>query len=82
MRKLKILLFSFFCAGIYLRRKRNRLSGMISGLSKNRDSAHFPGTNKILFVGSSSFTNWKDVQDIFLLIPLSIVALGVLHCLM
>jgi lysophospholipase L1-like esterase len=32
---------------------------------KKQDSAHFPGTNKILFVGSSSFTNWKDVQDYF-----------------
>ena len=32
---------------------------------KKQDSAHFPGTNKILFIGSSSFTNWKDVQDYF-----------------
>jgi lysophospholipase L1-like esterase len=29
------------------------------------DSAHFPGQGKILFVGSSSFTKWKDVQDYF-----------------
>ncbi len=32
---------------------------------KKQDSLQFPGTNKILFVGSSSFTNWKDVQDYF-----------------
>jgi len=32
---------------------------------KRQDSANFPGTNKILFVGSSSFTNWKDVQTYF-----------------
>ncbi len=32
---------------------------------KKQDSASFPGTNKILFVGSSSFTKWTDVQDYF-----------------
>ncbi|MBL7740911.1 MAG: G-D-S-L family lipolytic protein [Chitinophagaceae bacterium] len=32
---------------------------------KSQDSASFPGTGKILFVGSSSFTYWKDVQDYF-----------------
>src|ERR1700749_4605998 len=32
---------------------------------KRQDSSHFPGTNKILFVGSSSFTKWTDVQDYF-----------------
>ena len=32
---------------------------------KKQDSISFPGTGKILFVGSSSFTNWKDVQNYF-----------------
>ncbi len=32
---------------------------------KKQDSVQFPGKGKILFVGSSSFTKWKDVQDIF-----------------
>jgi len=32
---------------------------------KKQDSLHFPGTNKILFVGSSSFTRWTDVQTYF-----------------
>jgi lysophospholipase L1-like esterase len=32
---------------------------------KKLDSSHFPGTNKILFVGSSSFTRWTDVQSYF-----------------
>jgi lysophospholipase L1-like esterase len=32
---------------------------------KKQDSVSFPGTGKILFVGSSSFTKWKDVQDYF-----------------
>jgi lysophospholipase L1-like esterase len=32
---------------------------------KKQDSLSFPPKNAILFVGSSSFTNWKDVQDYF-----------------
>jgi lysophospholipase L1-like esterase len=32
---------------------------------KKSDSASFPPANATLFVGSSSFTNWKDVQDYF-----------------
>ena len=32
---------------------------------KKLDSISFPPKHSILFVGSSSFTNWKDVQDYF-----------------
>ncbi len=32
---------------------------------KKMDSVSFPPRNAILFVGSSSFTNWTDVQDYF-----------------
>ncbi|RTL52360.1 MAG: G-D-S-L family lipolytic protein [Sphingobacteriales bacterium] len=32
---------------------------------KQQDSLHFPPANAILFVGSSSFQKWKDVQDYF-----------------
>lgn len=32
---------------------------------KKTDSLHTPPANPILFVGSSSFTLWKDVQDYF-----------------
>lgn len=32
---------------------------------KKQDSAGFPPKNAILFVGSSSFTKWTDVQDYF-----------------
>ena len=32
---------------------------------KKQDSLSFPGTGKILFVGSSSFAFWKDVQQFF-----------------
>ena len=32
---------------------------------KKQDSIHFPGKQQILFVGSSSFTKWTDIQDYF-----------------
>jgi lysophospholipase L1-like esterase len=32
---------------------------------KKQDSLSFPPANAILFIGSSSFTLWKDVQDYF-----------------
>lgn len=32
---------------------------------KKQDSASFPAKNAILFIGSSSFTMWKGVQDSF-----------------
>ena len=37
---------------------------------KKQDSITFPGTGRILFVGSSSLTLWKDVQDYFPQYPL------------
>lgn len=37
---------------------------------KKQDSASFPGAGKILFAGSSSFTNWKDVQTYFPAYPI------------
>jgi lysophospholipase L1-like esterase len=32
---------------------------------RHQDSIHFPPAHAILFVGSSSFTKWTDVQDYF-----------------
>ncbi|MBX3256808.1 MAG: G-D-S-L family lipolytic protein [Chitinophagaceae bacterium] len=32
---------------------------------KQQDSVHFPAKKSILFIGSSSFTMWRDVQDYF-----------------
>jgi lysophospholipase L1-like esterase len=32
---------------------------------KRQDSIHFPAKNQILFVGSSSFTKWTDIQNYF-----------------
>jgi lysophospholipase L1-like esterase len=37
---------------------------------KKQDSANFPGAGKILFVGSSSFTRWTDVQTYFPTYPI------------
>ena len=37
---------------------------------KKQDSVKFPGTNKILLVGSSSFTKWTDVQTYFPAYPI------------
>ena len=37
---------------------------------KKQDSVSFPGTGKILFVGSTSITNWKDVQNYFPAYPI------------
>lgn len=32
---------------------------------KQQDEQHFPEKEQVLFIGSSSFTLWKDVQDAF-----------------
>jgi lysophospholipase L1-like esterase len=32
---------------------------------KKKDSTQFPVANQVLFIGSSSFTMWKEVQDYF-----------------
>jgi len=32
---------------------------------KKKDAEQFPAKHSILFVGSSSFTKWTDVQDYF-----------------
>jgi len=37
---------------------------------KKQDSIKMPAQKQVLFVGSSSFTNWKDVQNYFPSIPI------------
>ena len=37
---------------------------------KKQDGAHFPAKQQILFVGSSSFTKWTDIQDYFPAYPI------------
>jgi len=43
---------------------------------KKQDSIQFPSANQILFIGSSSFTNWKDVQQYFPSYPILNRAFG------
>src|SRR5687768_17215899 len=43
---------------------QNRFAGDIKKF-KSQDSLQMPPANAILLIGSSSFTNWKDVQDYF-----------------
>lgn len=43
---------------------------------KKQDSAQFPAANQILFIGSSSFTMWKDVQQYFPKYPILNRAFG------
>jgi lysophospholipase L1-like esterase len=65
MKKLKILFVSLFSAGILFAQETKPPFWNDIQSFKKKDSANFPGTNKILFAGSSSFTNWKDMQDYF-----------------
>ena len=58
-----ILLTFLFSTG-YQYLKAQPFAAEIRDFAKE-DSAHFPGKDEILFVGSSSFTKWKDVQDYF-----------------
>lgn len=39
-------------------------------LFKKQDSIHFPPANAILFIGSSSFTKWTDIQTYFPAYPI------------
>ena len=43
---------------------------------KKQDSTNFPAANQILFIGSSSFTMWKDVQQYFPSYPILNRAFG------
>ena len=43
---------------------------------KKKDSLHFPAPNQILFIGSSSFTRWEDIQEYFPSYPILNRAFG------
>ena len=53
-----------FCLSSCLQAQDAPFAGEIAAFKKS-DSLHFPPSNAILFVGSSSFTKWVDVQDYF-----------------
>ena len=64
MRLRLILLLLVFSLGVSAQESKPPFWNDIQDF-KRQDSISFPGTGKILFVGSSSFTKWKDVQDYF-----------------
>ena len=65
MKKLKIIIaFLFFCTTIIAQETKPPFYDDIQAF-KRQDSISFPPNNAILFVGSSSFRKWRDVQDYF-----------------
>jgi lysophospholipase L1-like esterase len=66
MVKAKFILFFLLCSGIlYGQQERKAAFWEDITTFKKKDSASFPLKNAILFIGSSSFTMWKDVQQYF-----------------
>ena len=64
MKKCFILFFSFiFVSNLFAQECPAFWNDILS--FKKQDEANFPPKNAILFIGSSSFTNWKDVHDYF-----------------
>jgi lysophospholipase L1-like esterase len=67
MRRLQLLLIGIACNVFLLSCSQSpgkRFQKEINEF-KEEDSKSFPPKNAILFVGSSSFTKWKDVQEYF-----------------
>jgi lysophospholipase L1-like esterase len=64
MKKKLILLLFFLAAFVTLKAQETPFYKEIQYFKK-LDSLHFPPKNAILFIGSSTFTKWKDVQDYF-----------------
>lgn len=65
MSKIKILLFFLLYAGFLQAQEEKTAFWEDIAAFKKQDSVLFPTKNAILFVGSSSFTMWKDVQQYF-----------------
>ncbi len=65
MKKLKWFLFLFLLANLLNAQEQKPPFWDDIQAFKKQDSIKLPLKNSILFVGSSSFTNWKDVQDYF-----------------
>ena len=66
MKKLKItgVLLLIITSGLFAQTTQPPFWEDIQNFKK-QDSVHFPAKNQILFVGSSSFTKWTDVQNYF-----------------
>lgn len=63
-KRLKQIIFFLVLVSVTLFAKAQPFANEIAAFKK-QDSLSFPGTGKILFVGSSSFAFWKDVQQYF-----------------
>jgi len=64
MKRISILLFVFICVNAFAQNTRPAFWNDIQQFRK-LDSVQPPADNAILFVGSSSFTRWTDVQNYF-----------------
>ncbi|MGZ8553638.1 MAG: GDSL-type esterase/lipase family protein, partial [Chitinophagaceae bacterium] len=65
MRKIKIALLFLLWTGTLLAQEQKPAFWDDIQSFKKADSVAFPPKNAILFIGSSSFTMWKDVQKDF-----------------
>jgi len=65
MKKIKIVLVVLLWAGILFAQDQKPAFWDDIQTFKKQDSVSFPPKNAILFIGSSSFTMWKDVQQYF-----------------
>ena len=64
MKIIKLFLFFFFAANVLCAQQDPPFWDDIQTF-KHQDSIHMPPQHAILFVGSSSFTKWTDVQNYF-----------------
>jgi lysophospholipase L1-like esterase len=65
MKKIYNLLVVFLLAAASVQSQENIPFWSEVQSFKKQDSLQFPAANQILFIGSSSFTMWKDVQHFF-----------------
>ena len=65
MKKILLLLFCSFTIAIVFAQKEPYPFWNDVQKFKKLDSASFPASKQILFIGSSSFTMWRDVGDYF-----------------
>jgi lysophospholipase L1-like esterase len=63
MKKLSLFVL-FLCAFVFVNAQEAPFFKEIQNFKK-KDSVQFPPKEAVLFVGSSTFTNWKDAQDYF-----------------
>lgn len=65
MKKIKLISLSFLLGSILFAQEIKPAFLDEIRSFKKQDSISYPQKNAILFVGSSSFTNWTDVQEYF-----------------